>query len=101
MGELVTEFILLQNRTSNGYDKIIEWTGRGPATLHIEGTWDSATVTMSEKPKIGSTYVSPSTNYAFTADTAIEFEAGRVLVKATISSAGSNTSLSAYIIPSY
>ena len=101
MGELVTEFILLQNRTSDGYDKIIEWTGRGPATLHIEGTWDSATVTMTEKPKIGSTYISPPRNYEFTEDTAIKFEAGRVMVKATISGAGGSTSLSAYIIPSY
>ena len=99
MGENVTEFILLENHTG-GEGPIVEWTGVGPATLHLEGNWDGATVTITEKPKSGSSWVSPPTNFAFTKNTAISFKAGRVEIKAAISGEGVATSLSGWLVPS-
>lgn len=96
-----TKFIFFENKTSDGDSSIIEWTGSGPATLQISGTWGGATVTVLGSCDQGNTWTSPTQSvYEYTDDSIVEFQAGRILVKLTVSDASETTSLSAYLVPS-
>lgn len=85
---------LMTARTSNGTDGAQGWSG-GRAIVSAWGTWNGATVQISFTPD-GTTFIDTS-GATFTADGTAEvvFPAGQL--KATISSAGGSTSLSAKI----
>jgi len=89
---------LLTARTTDGTDGAEPWSSNGPGTLHVFGTWDGATVTISGSGD-GVNFDVP-VGAIYTSDSIEEFEAGNINVKATISSAGASTSLTAILVPS-
>lgn len=90
--------ILLDSQTTDGDGTTIDWTGNHEGTIQVSGTWDGATVTVYGSLDDGTTWASP-TNGTFTADKIVEFQMGTGKVKATITSAGASTDLSAWVSP--
>ncbi len=90
---------LLDDATANGDGTITTIHGFGhQGTLHIFGTWDGATVSITGSLDGGTTYDAPTDSVSeFTEDTLIPFKCGDCKVKATISGKGSSTSLNAYL----
>ena len=89
---------LLNAQATDGDGAIVDWNGNKEGTLQISGTWNGATVTIYGSLDDGTTFKAP-TNSAYTEDVITSFQMGPGKVKATISSAGASTSLSAYISP--
>jgi hypothetical protein len=88
---------LLDGVTANSTGEAVEWTGKGPGSLQVSGTWDGATVTIQGSLDGGVTWVTVAGG-VFTADAILSFEMGNGLVHAVVSSVGT-TSLSAYLTP--
>ncbi len=80
---------LLENATANGDGEVIKYAGVGVSTLHIYGTFDSATVTISGSTDGGETWTAYATTY--TAAIITTFEAGTILVKAALSGCGTES----------
>jgi len=88
--------VLLDEVAADGNGEGKKWTGTGPGTLHIFGTWDGATVTI-EGSSDNVNFDTP-TAAAYTADAIVPFEMGRGWVRAVVSSAGT-TVLTARLTP--
>lgn len=89
---------LLDGETGNTTGKAVSWSGIGPGTLQIAGTFDTATVTIEGSLDDGATWASP-TGGVFTAAVMTSFEMGIGLVRAVLSLVGASTSLSVYLSP--
>lgn len=80
--------------TANGDSSEFTWD-KDEETIVISGTFDGATITLKQKDTAGGDYVNIPGG-AFTAGTAVRVKAGKgSVVKATISSAGASTSITA------
>ncbi len=90
--------ILLEDATANANGEALKWTGTGIGTLHVFGTWDTATITI-EGSLDGITWT-PLVAASYTADTITTFEAGISYVRGVLSSVGGSTSVSAYLAQS-
>jgi len=80
---------LLEAATADGDGKWVKYSGVGVSTLHIYGTFDSATVTISGSTNGGKTWTAYATTY--TAATITSFEAGTLLIKASLSGGGTES----------
>ena len=89
---------LLENVTANSNGATKPWYSYGLGTLHVFGTWDTATVTIEGSTDEGVTWT-PVTGGVFTEDKITSFEAGEIEVRAVVSSVGASTDLTAYLIP--
>jgi hypothetical protein len=87
---------LLSAVTANTTGEKIEWSGVGPGTLHIYGTFDTCNVAIQGSTDGGTTWTAYSTSY--TAATITSFEAGNILVRAVVTSVGGSTSVSADLV---
>jgi len=91
---------LLRDATTDGDGDIINLSRaiRKPATLHIVGTWDGASVAITGSIDEGVTFLAPRDSVSiFTTDTLINLDMGAGKIKATISNAGGSTDLNAYL----
>lgn len=89
---------LLDSVTSNVSGPARFWAGVGKGSLHVFGTWDTATVTIQGSLDGGVTWTAIS-GLALTDDSFVTFEMGLAHVRAVSSSVGASTSLSAYVVP--
>jgi hypothetical protein len=87
--------VLLDEATADGGGKELAWSGQGVGSLQISGTWDGATVTIEGSIDGGKTWIAPAAS-AYTSNVMTTFEAGNILVRAVVSSAGT-TSLSCFL----
>jgi hypothetical protein len=89
--------VLASAVTANSSGEAKEWTGTEIGTLHVYGTFDTCTVAIDGSTDGGVTWTAYSTTY--TAATITSFEAGNILIRATISSVGASTSVNVDIVP--
>lgn len=83
---------LLEAETADGNGDGVIYPGRGLSTLHIYGTFDGCTIAIEGSTDGGTTWTAFVTSY--TAAVITNFEEGRILVRAVVSSAGASTSIS-------
>jgi hypothetical protein len=91
-----TRLVLLSEAGANADGDAKEWSGSGPGTLHVFGTFSSQTVTLYGSTDGGVTWTAYSTTYS--AATITSFEAGNILVKAGVSNGGT-PSITVHLVP--
>ncbi len=91
--------LLLENATTDGNGTVVDWPGNRGGELQIDGTWDGATVTIKGSLDGGTTYTAPPESIGeFTESTFETLNLHAVCkVRATVSSAGASTDLTARI----
>ncbi len=92
---------LLDSVTADGDGPEVDWNGNKGGEIQIDGVWDGAKVIVKGSLNGGTTYTEPPENIGeFVSDT---FEALNLLapckIRATVSEAGANTNLSAWVEP--
>jgi hypothetical protein len=92
----VNVLTLLENVTTNGSGKAVQWVSEGSGTLQLFGTWDGATITI--ESSINGSNWSPVPNGVFNSDSIVSLEAGLVYIRATVSGVGTS-SLNALMSP--
>ena len=88
--------ILLKSGSSDGKGEPKEWSGVGPGTLQLCGTWDGATVKIEGSIDNGKTWIQPS-NSTYFENSIVSFEMGIGLVRTDISDSGPSTDISVYL----
>ena len=86
---------LLSSVSTNSSGDAVQLTG-GVMTFAAWGTWDTATVTLEYSPDGGTTWIAVGSDTTLTADGVANFQlpAG-TYIRATVSSVGGSTSVSA------
>jgi hypothetical protein len=86
MGAPVNRLQLLNAVTTNVTGSAFKWTGTGVGTLHVYGTFDTATVSIQGSTDGGENWTTYTTTYSAAA--IASFEAGSILVRGLVTGAG-------------
>lgn len=82
--------------TSNASSTAVNWEG-GIGQFMVSGTFDSCTVKMQMSPDDGTTWIDVGSDTEFTSAGVANFELGPCDIRGDLSSAGSSTSVSAWM----